>query len=562
MQRKVLIAVFVALAIAFSVVLTVYSPSNPATINAYAVVYKFFENETLYVAYLKDDGFAFAFSDNNTLAVRWCNFTHTYALFNVTLNETITSIDITMNQSVIISAIALQNYVTVLKNESVFTNVSVPGAHYVHVAVNASYIVVAFTTQNKYSHLILINESGGIETEHIYSANGYRVRDISVCGDLIFVALTHYYYYTSRYLVFNRTSHLKTMYRWGRVVDLYNDTSLVQYCYYSIAVDKLRNDSYSVLAYFCYVRYARSIYASVITCTCNIIFFANRTDYVIVSSPMRGKSFAYSFYIVVRNASGIGVITFDYDNDGLLNIDEVLYGTDIYDTDTDGDNVDDRTEIAIKTNPLSADSDGDTLSDYYELFISRTDPLSNDTDADGVNDNEEITLGTNPNDNDTDTDGIEDGNELSLGTDPCNYDTDGDMLPDGAELSFGSDPLLQDTDNDNVSDFIEYAHDSNPNANDTDDDGLSDYEENYITHTNPCSNDTDADGWNDYYEVNVSGTDPNNPDTDGDGILDPYDSEITTQEEHGIDWITIGLTIATIVAIVVILYVIGKTKII
>lgn len=79
------------------------------------------------------------------------------------------------------------------------------------------------------------------------------------------------------------------------------------------------------------------------------------------------------------------------------------------DLDSDNDGIIDTEEIKLGTNPNLIDSDFDGLSDYYEINISKTDPLNADTDDDGLND----------------------GNELELGLDPLNADSKGDGIKDG-----------------------------------------------------------------------------------------------------------------------------------
>jgi hypothetical protein len=66
----------------------------------------------------------------------------------------------------------------------------------------------------------------------------------------------------------------------------------------------------------------------------------------------------------------------DADNDGLLNTDEVIYGSD----------------------PLVSDTDGDTLLDGAEVNTHGTDPTSSDSDSDEVSDGDEVNVyGTDPN---------------------------------------------------------------------------------------------------------------------------------------------------------------------
>lgn len=64
----------------------------------------------------------------------------------------------------------------------------------------------------------------------------------------------------------------------------------------------------------------------------------------------------------------------DSDNDGILDSDEISYGT----------------------NPYSADTDGDGLNDLDELKIYFTNPRAADTDGDGYADGNEIKSGYNP----------------------------------------------------------------------------------------------------------------------------------------------------------------------
>ena len=77
--------------------------------------------------------------------------------------------------------------------------------------------------------------------------------------------------------------------------------------------------------------------------------------------------------------------------------------------DSDNDGIIDTEEKKLGTNPNLIDSDFDGLSDYYEINISKTDPLKADTDDDGLND----------------------GNELELGLDPLKADSKGDGYKDG-----------------------------------------------------------------------------------------------------------------------------------
>lgn len=152
----------------------------------------------------------------------------------------------------------------------------------------------------------------------------------------------------------------------------------------------------------------------------------------------------------------------DPDNDGLINMLELLYLTNPNNPDTDDDTFTDGDEVLIYlTNPSSADTDTDGLTDTDEINTYLTNPNNPDTDGDGLNDTDEInTYLTNPNNPDTDTDGLTDDNEINTQlTNPTNPDTDGDGVSDGIETDNGN---PQDTDTDGISD-----------ANDPDDDNDS-----------------------------------------------------------------------------------------
>ena len=82
----------------------------------------------------------------------------------------------------------------------------------------------------------------------------------------------------------------------------------------------------------------------------------------------------------------------DYDQDGLLDIDEInTHNTDPYLEDTDSDGFSDLEEIQNGTDPLIADSDSDGLSDHVEINIYGSNPYLEDTDGDGLSDYAEST---------------------------------------------------------------------------------------------------------------------------------------------------------------------------
>ena len=166
-----------------------------------------------------------------------------------------------------------------------------------------------------------------------------------------------------------------------------------------------------------------------------------------------------SFKITSILDSGIIVeslpITFTKSDDGY----ETIY------TDTDGDGLLDIYEIEFGTNLHEADTDKDGLSDYEELILTGTDPLKFDSvketvsdaeadmDGDGLTNAEEIKNNTNPLVADSDKDGLNDKEELKkYHTNPIEKDTDKDGLTDGSEIKFGFDPNKEDTDENGILD--------------------------------------------------------------------------------------------------------------
>ncbi|WP_371804984.1 hypothetical protein [Candidatus Lokiarchaeum ossiferum] len=256
--------------------------------------------------------------------------------------------------------------------------------------------------------------------------------------------------------------------------------------------------------------------------------------------------------------ANLGEDSDDYDNDGILNSEEIAAGSDGFITnetsaDTDGDFLLDAEEIAIGLDPTDADSDGDTIPDGWEVYYGtdpKTDDSSVNTDGDGFTNLEEYDHMTDPGLADTDGDGLNDN--LEVLSDPLNPDTDGDDLndydeivvyftnvtnpdtdhdnmTDGWEVSYGLDPTFTadgkyNNDTDDIINDQEFAHGCSPITNDTDNDGLNDrFEIEFEDHgLNPSNIDTDWDGLNDYDEVMTYLTKPNDHDSDDDG-LDDYE---------------------------------------
>lgn len=141
----------------------------------------------------------------------------------------------------------------------------------------------------------------------------------------------------------------------------------------------------------------------------------------------------------------------DFDNDGVNNYEEFLYGTSTRSDDTDDDGMSDRWEI-----------------DYG---LNGTDKLNTGTDADndGLSNLQEYNAQTNPRNSDTDNDGLIDGDETTHHlTNPLIADTDLDKIPDGYEVSHQLSPTnpadgLADADGDRVPNLWEYFRGYNIN---------------------------------------------------------------------------------------------------
>lgn len=140
-----------------------------------------------------------------------------------------------------------------------------------------------------------------------------------------------------------------------------------------------------------------------------------------------------------------------------------------YDEDRDEDGVVDLVELQWGSGPFTIDSDGDGLTDHYEInnTVPFASPGSADTDGDGIPDPQE----------DLDLDGVPTGLERDFGTDPLKLDTDGDGIGDIAVASGGSLAESGDRDGDGISDESEERLGTNPDHVDTDGDGIPDSQE-------------------------------------------------------------------------------------
>ncbi|MBQ4400558.1 MAG: VWA domain-containing protein, partial [Synergistaceae bacterium] len=128
--------------------------------------------------------------------------------------------------------------------------------------------------------------------------------------------------------------------------------------------------------------------------------------------------------------------TTDSDGDGLIDSLEYTFGTDPDDPDTDDDGLTDWEELNwLNYNPLAKDTDGNGIPDGDEDYDNdgltnvqegnySTDMAAYDTDSDGLSDGDEVKVyGTDPTKPDTDGDGVDDGTEVRIGSDPLNAET-------------------------------------------------------------------------------------------------------------------------------------------
>lgn len=138
----------------------------------------------------------------------------------------------------------------------------------------------------------------------------------------------------------------------------------------------------------------------------------------------KGETVESNPFYIAKTEDGIKAELIDTDNDGVIDIIEEAYESDI-------------------TKP---DTDDDGLTDLEEISIIKTDPIVYDSIQNGIADGEA----------DMDDDGLSNVLELELGTNPRNSDTDGDDLLDGEEVNtYLTNPLLFDTDEDGLNDSFE-----------------------------------------------------------------------------------------------------------
>ncbi|WP_428819053.1 hypothetical protein [Microbulbifer sp. MCCC 1A16149] len=253
---------------------------------------------------------------------------------------------------------------------------------------------------------------------------------------------------------------------------------------------------------------------------------------------------------------------FDFDSDGLSNLQEYQRGTDPHEMDSDRDGVSDGEDRYPLNFRYRYDRDRDGMPEMWEVEqgFRDYDPHDGgeDADYDGLRNYLEFALGTDPHNEDSDLDGVFDGEDF-WPLDPSKaMDQDGDGIPDAWEITRGLsefDPsdAAMDWDGDGLSNLEEYQAGTRPDFHDSDLDGVLDgddvaplnaaykndfdqdglpeaYENQYPflgdIYPNDASEDLDGDGLSNLQEF-TAGTNPENPDSDGDGTLDGEDPDAT-----------------------------------
>lgn len=108
--------------------------------------------------------------------------------------------------------------------------------------------------------------------------------------------------------------------------------------------------------------------------------------------------FDHKIVIRVKNSNGqwsiyenkkISITASDNDRDGLIDWDEVKYGTDRKIFDTNNDGLADGVNVFTGLNPISTDTDGDGIFNVQEN-TNGTSPILKDTDGDGFTDDKDV----------------------------------------------------------------------------------------------------------------------------------------------------------------------------
>ncbi len=140
----------------------------------------------------------------------------------------------------------------------------------------------------------------------------------------------------------------------------------------------------------------------------------------------------------------------DTDGDGLLDADEIIEGTDMWDSDTDNDGFSDGVEVFFRGqgNMLNPRNIGLPDGGGYDPGCPPS-LRGVDSDCDGLTDCDEQLVGTNPNRTDSDNDGVPDAFEWQMGTQPAGKD------------------LAQDPDNDSITNYEEVLMHMDPGTVDS-----------------------------------------------------------------------------------------------
>ena len=199
--------------------------------------------------------------------------------------------------------------------------------------------------------------------------------------------------------------------------------------------------------------------------------------------------------------------TFDWDGDGLSNLQEYRLGTDVLRFDTDNDGFADWEDAFPLNSKYQVDLDNDGMPDRFENdnFLNPFFPqdATFDQDFDGLTNLEEFLAGTQVNFPDSDDDGAWDGEDLKPLNPSYSFDFDYDGLPNEWETEFGLDIFFNDSfidlDGDQLTNLQEYQLGTSPLEFDSDGDGVMDGAEHFPTDSR-YTIDGDRDGMPVEYE--------------------------------------------------------------